>query len=101
MMSSSKGRQPSSQKSPDPSITERWSALGQGLPFASGTVAAPDMRVSLAVLSLEETDTDKCSIRLHLPHQGPPSQHVDFRVTRYIRSLLLHHQHHISVLHQQ
>lgn len=42
----SKGRLASGQKSPDPSVTERWSALGQGLPFAAPTAAAPDTRVS-------------------------------------------------------
>lgn len=42
----SRGRQLSGQKSPDPNVTERWIALGQGLPFASGTAAAPEMRVS-------------------------------------------------------
>lgn len=33
----SRSRQTSSQKTGDPSATEKWSALGQGLPFAAGS----------------------------------------------------------------
>lgn len=44
----SRGRQASSQKSPDPGTTERWSAIGQGLPFASTSSALPaDIKVRL------------------------------------------------------
>ena len=91
----SKSRQPSSQKSPDPSVTERWSALGQGLPFAAGSTAAPDMRVSLLSRGDELQVLTSGSTRLRLQLLELPSQLVGCPVTPYTHSLPPHHPHRI------
>lgn len=54
----SKGRLPSGNKSPDPSVTERWGAIGQGLPFASGSQIPNEMKVSCLLQACRMGGTD-------------------------------------------
>lgn len=93
----SKGRPPaSSQKSPDIAVTERWSALGQGLPFASGSTAlATDMKVR----SCDYHWIDRAEYLRTRPRREQRSPRVDCLATQYIPSPPLPLPRRISALH--